>query len=378
MTRVSNFLAALSLCAACLGCGSKPKPMTGAEIRAISRELVFAAKNASNGAAHTGMMPERLPAAFGTARAEAPPVSPSADMIFISLPPDGGKTNQAALDAIDAELQRVAEGHDLVRISRPGASGVIRFDYAYRGQRTHSIHIVTPLLTHDPPSFQPVSTRDRAKLAIIIDDVGYDRSAADQLMQMPFPLTVSVLPHLAHSSEIAEEAYRRGFEVMLHLPIESASGEKAEPVQLYPGMPGDRAVRWMAEMLETVPHAAGVNNHQGSQGTSDAALMNEIMPALHDRELFFIDSRTTPRSVAMDAARRAHVPSAGRDVFLDDDETAAAVSRQLDLAVREAKERGIAIAIGHPHAETLQVLGEKAPEIARDGVDLVFASQVVR
>lgn len=378
MIRLFNSAVALSLLAACLGCGMKPKPMTAAEIRSISRELVFAAKNASNGAANTGMMPERLPPAFGSPRTETPQIPPSPDMIFISLPADGGKTNQAALDAIDAELQRVAAGHGLVRISRPGAPGVVRFDYAYRGQRTHSIHIVTPLLTRHSASFEPVISRGRPRLAIIIDDVGYDHSAADQLMQMPFALTVSVLPHLAHSSEIAEEAYRRGFEVMLHLPIESASGEKAEPVQLYPGMPADRAIRWMAEMLATVPHASGVNNHQGSLGTSDAALMNEIMPALHDRELFFIDSRTTPKSVAVNAARRAHVPFAARDVFLDDDENAAAVSRQLELAVREAKERGSAIAIGHPHAETLQVLGEKAPEISREGVDLVFASQLVK
>jgi len=356
----------------------KPKPLTASQIRGITRELVFAAKNASNGAAHTGMMPEQFPPRLGSARGQALPPVPSADMIFISLPDENGKTNQAVLDAIDSELERVARGHDLVRVAQQGTPGVVRFDFTYRGQRTHAIHIVTPLLPRDAAALKPVASRAAARLAIIIDDVGYDRSAADRLMQMPFALTLSVLPHLPHSAEIAEEAYRRGFEVMLHLPIESSSGQKAEAIELDPGMPADRVVRAMQDMLETVPHAAGVNNHQGSLGTSDLSLMNELMPALHDRDLFFVDSRTSAKSLAFDAARRAHVPAAERDVFLDDDEDAAAVSRQLDLAVREAKLHGAAVAIGHPHPETLQVLGARGAEISRLGVDLVFASQVVK
>ena len=357
----------------------KQRPMNAAQIRGITRELVFAAKNASNGEAHTGMMPEQLPARFGTARGQAPQQIPSADMIFISLPDEGGKTNQAVLDAIDSELERVARSHDLVRVARQGASGVVRFDFTYGGQRTHSIHIVTPLLAHQPsPEFKRVAENNEPKLAIIIDDVGYDRSAADRLLQMPFALTLSVLPHLPHSAEIAEEAFRRGYEVMLHLPIESASGEKAESVELDPGMPAARVVRSMQEMLETVPHAVGVNNHQGSLGTSDSALMNEVMPALRERDLFFVDSRTSAKSLAFDAARRAHVPAATRDVFLDDEQNAGAIRKQLEAAVRDARVHGSAIAIGHPHVKTLQVLGEMAPELARQGVELVFASQVVK
>lgn len=377
MSRFVPIALLLSLASLNSGCGVKQRSLTGAQIRAISRELVFAAKNASNGEAHTGMMPERLPVAFGSVRAEGPQ-APSADMIFISLPADGGRTNEAVFDAINAELQKVAQGHDLVRVGRAGSPGFVRFDYTYRGQRTHSVHIVTPLLTRDTQKLEPVASKARPKLAIIIDDVGYDRAAADGLMQMPFAITISVLPHLPHSSEIAEEAYRRGYEVMLHLPMESASGEKAEMVQLFPGMAPDRAVRSMEDMLETVPHASGVNNHQGSLGTSNAALMNEIMPALHDRDLYFVDSRTTSRSVAIDAAHRAHVLTAGRDVFLDDVESAAAIDKQLELAIREARAHGSAIAIGHPHPDTLRVLGQKAAEIPQQGVDLVFASQVVK
>jgi len=120
-----------------------------------------------------------------------------------------------------------------------------------------------------------------------------------------------------------------------------------------------------------------VNNHQGSLGTSDAGLMSAIMPALHERDLFFIDSRTVATTVAFAAARQAHVPTASRDIFLDDSQDPADIRRQMEAAVRDAKLHGSAIAIGHPHPATLQVLSDILPQLQREGVSLVFASQVV-
>ena len=117
-------------------------------------------------------------------------------------------------------------------------------------------------------------------------------------------------------------------------------------------------------MLETVPHAVGVNNHQGSRATSDPALMGELMPALHARGLFFIDSRTTASTVAYDAAERANVPAASRKVFLDDTPERAAILAQLDLAAKDAMRDGSAIAIGHPHPATIAALSEAVPQLA--------------
>jgi polysaccharide deacetylase 2 family uncharacterized protein YibQ len=231
---------------------------------------------------------------------------------------------------------------------------------------------VTPVVA--PADTQRVSN---ARLAIIIDDLGNDREAAENLFQLPFPLTVSVLPHLPHSAEISEEASRRGYQVMLHIPVEAPAGAKAESIELRPGMDADQVTNLVQQMLETVPQAEGANNHQGSVGTSDAALMDAIMPALRERDLYFVDSRTSAATVAFAAARRAHVRTASRDVFLDDNEGAAAIHHQLELAVQDAKLHGSAIAIGHPHPETLQVLSEDLPKLQREGVTLVFASQVV-
>jgi polysaccharide deacetylase 2 family uncharacterized protein YibQ len=361
-----------------IGCGKKLLPLNGIEVRAITREMVFAAKNASHGRVQTGMFPER--AADGeTARGpstggrnQTPPLPP-ADLIFISLPHlEGGKTDEAALTAVVNELDRVAAVHQLGHVQRPGTPGMFRYDYFFAGRRTHTINIVTPVVA--PPDAQHVS---RARLAIIIDDLGNDRQAAETLFQIPFPLTVSVLPHLQHSAEISEEASRRGYQVMLHIPIEAPAGAKAENIELRPAMEPQEVTNVVQRMLETVPQAEGANNHQGSLGTSDTALMDAIMTALRERDLYFVDSRTTTATVAYTAARRAHVRTASRDVFLDDTEEVSAIRHQLELVVRDAKEHGSAIAIGHPHPTTLQVLAEELPKLQREGVSLVFASQVV-
>jgi uncharacterized protein len=131
-------------------------------------------------------------------------------------------------------------------------------------------------------------------------------------------------------------------------------------------------------LLQAVPDAAGVNNHQGSQSTADAALMNELMPVLREHNLFYVDSRTTAATVAYDTAQRCGVRSGFRNVpFLDDVAEAGAVRKQLLLALRDARKKGDAIAIGHPYPATLQALRDVLPQAKEQGVRLVFASEVV-
>ncbi|HEX8765873.1 MAG TPA: divergent polysaccharide deacetylase family protein, partial [Candidatus Acidoferrum sp.] len=124
--------------------------------------------------------------------------------------------------------------------------------------------------------------------------------------------------------------------------------------------------------------AVGVNNHQGSGATSDTALMRELMPVLRDRHLFYIDSRTTAATVAYETAQSSRVPSAFRNVpFLDDVTEVAAVRKQLELAFDGAREKGEAVAIGHPHPATLEALREVLPNAQAQGVRLAFASELV-
>src|SRR5216683_3615091 len=216
------------------------------------------------------------------------------------------------------------------------------------------------------------------KLAIILDDLGNDREAAESVFALQFPLTISVLPYHAHSTEIAEEAQRRGLEVMLHLPMRAVANETPEAQQLEAGMSGEEVTRVLNGMLENVPTASGVNNHEGSLATTDAKLMGELMPLLKQRDLFFVDSRTTAATVAFEAAERAGVRGGFRNVpFLDDVQDVGAIRKQIELALRGAKEKGAAIAIGHPHAETLRALKEMLPLAEAEGVHLVVVSEVV-
>ena len=364
---VLPFLVGLSLTCA-IGC-KKPSPSATAQIRSISRELVLAARKASGGRAEVGMRPEFA------ARQPGNPQTLSADHIYITVPLTGsGNPDRAAHDAIEKELAHVAEVHHLHRVARPGAPGLERFDYVLGRRRTQSIHLVTPLamvLPAQRASHQP-------RLAIVIDDLGNDSGQADALFRLSYPLTLSVLPHLPNSGEIAEEAHRRGYQVLLHLPMASTGGEKDEAIELHPGMDSGAVAQTFAAMLDTVPYAVGVNNHEGSRGTSDPTLMSELMPLLRERKMFFVDSRTTAATVAETAAHTAGVPATSRNVFLDDDQSPIAIRKQFALAIRDAREKGSALAIGHPHPETLQVLAEMLPDAERQQVTLVFASDLVR
>ena len=160
--------------------------------------------------------------------------------------------------------------------------------------------------------------------------------------------------------------------------MQSVANESPEKEELRPGMSAAQVQTLVGKMIESVPNAVGVNNHQGSQATSDPALMTELMPTLRDLHLFYVDSRTTAATVAFDTARKDDVPTAFRNVpFLDDVQETAAIQKQLQLALRGAKEKRSAIAIGHPHAATLEALREFLPTVRANGVRLVFASDLV-
>jgi uncharacterized protein len=360
-----SFLGLALLCAA--SC-RKPSSPNSAQIRGVTRELVLAARSASGGRAEVGMRPEFAVRQPGKAQILA------ADHIYITVPlASSGKPDRAARDAIEKQLNRIADAHHLQRVERSAAPGMERFDYLLQGRITQSIHLIAPL------SIAPaMPSASQPRLAIVIDDLGNDRAQADALFRLPYPLTLSVLPHLARSGEISEEAHRRGYQVLLHLPMAPTGGAKDEAVELRPGMDSNAVGKTVEAMLETVPYAVGVNNHEGSRTTSDAVLMSELMPLLRERGLFFVDSRTTAATVAETSAHIAGVLATSRNVFLDDEPSAPAIRKQFALAVRDARTKGSALAIGHPHPETLQVLAEMLPEAQRQGVTLVFASQLVR
>lgn len=218
------------------------------------------------------------------------------------------------------------------------------------------------------------------RAAIIIDDLGEDEHAAQRLLKLPYRITFSVLPHLPHSPATAQQAYRGGREVMLHLPMEPEPGAPASPGpgEIKVGMSSEEVARLIAGDLASVPHVRGVNNHMGSRATANPALMAEVMRVLAAKNLYFIDSRTTAATTALAAARRAGIPAFYRSVFLDDSETVEYSLGQLRQFRRVIEQNGAAIAIGHPHPSTIAALGQFLPELARDDIQIVPASELVQ
>ncbi|HEV2495890.1 MAG TPA: divergent polysaccharide deacetylase family protein [Terriglobia bacterium] len=218
------------------------------------------------------------------------------------------------------------------------------------------------------------------RAAIVIDDLGQNFDVAEQLLALPYPLTFSVLPRLPHSVETADAAHRAGRAVMLHLPMEPDPGSHvtAGAGAIKVGMAPDAVVEAVKSDLAAVPYARGVNNHMGSRATADPALMKVVMQVLAEEQVYFIDSRTTASTSALDVARETGVPAFYRSVFLDDTEAKDYTLGQLRELCRVVRQRGVALAIGHPHATTVAALKEFLPEFERDDIQLVPASELVR
>lgn len=222
--------------------------------------------------------------------------------------------------------------------------------------------------------------RQLLRAAIVIDDLGQNLEVAHQLLDLPYPLTFSVLPRLPHSLETAEAAHRAGREVMLHLPMEPDPGSKIVlgDGAIKVGMEREAVIEAVRSDLTAVPYARGVNNHMGSRATTDRALMRAVMGVLAEQRVYFVDSRTTPNTVALDVAREAGIPAFYRSVFLDDTRTPAYTLGQLGELSRVVRQQGIALAIGHPYPTTVSALREFLPQLERQDIQLVPASELVR
>lgn len=185
----------------------------------------------------------------------------------------------------------------------------------------------------------------RGRIAIVIDDAGYDLDDLQPFLELPVPLAVAVLPNASHSAEAARRVAAAGKELLLHLPMEPEGGEDPGPDALHASTTPAELEALLERALAAVPGAVGVNNHMGSRATADPACMAALLEALDRRGLFFLDSRTTTRTVAAAEAQRLGVPYLERTVFLD--AVDGDVERSLEAAVAAAAGGGSVVAIGH-------------------------------
>ncbi|MBI4753678.1 divergent polysaccharide deacetylase family protein [Candidatus Desantisbacteria bacterium] len=246
------------------------------------------------------------------------------------------------------------------------------------------------------PSEQPATaTKIIALIAIILDDAGYCTSGfVSKLWKIKEPLTMSVIPGLRSSKETAELSHRCGFEVMLHMPMEFCSNSKItdEDILCMADRKNDSPYKWallcgMSEKevarqldgaIKDIPYLKGINNHMGSRATADKRLMALCMDKLKGKGLYFVDSVTTPKTVAYKLAKEQAISAARRNVFLDNINDVEHVRQQMNILIATAKRNGTAIGIGHAtKASTVVVLSEMVPELRAQGIEVVPASGLV-
>jgi len=226
----------------------------------------------------------------------------------------------------------------------------------------------TPTLTPNPRG---------PKIALIVDDCGQWVDIERGYIALPIPLTLSVLPHVHAGTQIAQEAQTAGKGVMLHLPMETISGVYPGPGEVKTSMTDAQIVAQVQDDLAQVPLARGVNNHEGSKASADPRVMRDVMQVLSQHGgLFFIDSRTNAASVGAQEATAAGIPTASRDVFLDNREDVNYTEGQLREAAAIALRTGSAIAIGHPRATTLEAVRAMIPQLQAQGITFVLVSSL--
>jgi polysaccharide deacetylase 2 family uncharacterized protein YibQ len=224
-----------------------------------------------------------------------------------------------------------------------------------------------PLVPHHAP-----------EIAIVIDDLGADAVETRRAIALPAAVNLSFLPYPDTTPEFAREAVRAGHQILVHVPMEPDGADNPGPNALTTGLDAAEIVRRLDWALSRVPGYSGINNHMGSRFTADRAALVPVAEALADKHVFFLDSRTTTGTVVVPVARAFGVPSAGRDVFLDDEQVVGAVDQQIAALEARAREQGVAIGIGHPHAVTMSALEAWTKQTAARGFILIPVSTAIR
>lgn len=204
-------------------------------------------------------------------------------------------------------------------------------------------------------------------LSLIIDDLGQNPVRDQRALALPGPVTLAIMPDTPHATEFARQAHKAGKTVMLHMPMDPATG----PFAWHPELPLPELESRLNAALLKVPYAAGLNNHMGSRMTAEPVAMGWLVAELQRRHMFFVDSRTSAKTIAAAQAEQIGLASVSRDVFLDDERTAEAITRQLHTAIKLARKQGSAVMIGHPYPVTLDVLEHELPNLRDQGVDWI-------
>lgn len=226
---------------------------------------------------------------------------------------------------------------------------------------------IAPVIIEKPP----VKVVDKTpRIAIIIDDIGYDRKIALALFDLHPNITFSILPFSPYGRDISKKLHAKGAQLMLHLPMEPTEYPDVNPGPgaILSSMSPDQLLAQLKKDINDIPHIKGVNNHMGSKITANSAQMNQIFTILKKEQLFFIDSKTAPKSQGKASARLLNLQFAQRDVFLDNFQDIEYITGQFKQLIRIANKHGSAIGIGHPYKATLDALEQLLPKLKKTKV----------
>ncbi len=217
------------------------------------------------------------------------------------------------------------------------------------------------------------------RIAIIIDDLGYQLDAGQRVIDLPGPVVCAILPGTPRARQLALGAHDNGKEVLLHLPLQAIEHHgPSEPGGITLDMSRARVSKVFAAAIDSVPFAAGVNSHRGSLLTRHPGHMRWLMEDIRARDgLFFVDSYTTHESIALRIAAETGVAALKRDVFLDTDPAPEAIERELERLKTMASQRGHAVAIAHPYTTTLEILERELPRLRAAGFEIVPVSELI-
>ncbi len=298
-----------------------------------------------------------------------------ANQLQISLPLDLYSRVAPALEG-----QLFKQGATVVKEEKETDEG-ITFSWMVTGKNAEKLVLLFSCqrpIPEEAAGQPPPLAKNRA--AIVIDDMGFSLEALQEICELRIPITVSILPLSPIAQETAETAHEKGLEVMLHLPCESINhqeGDDNSVIFIHSGM-SDEEVRILTEdFLRRVPFIKGANNHMGSKITQNEPIMRTILGVLAERNLFFLDSRTTANSIAYDLARQMGLRSAYRNIFLDSTVGVDFSAGKLVELLKLAKKTGRAIGIGHPFPETLRALKENVHLFKEYDVEPAMASEIV-
>ena len=229
-------------------------------------------------------------------------------------------------------------------------------------------------------SIVDTTSKKIATIVLVIDDFGYrNDSVSDGFLDLNIPITCAIIPGHLQSRKFAQKAFAAGKEVIIHMPMESSLNTPGEDeYKIKSGMTSEEVEWRIREVLKEMPEAIGMNNHQGSKATTNGKVMSVLGSVLKANNKFFIDSRTTSKTVAEEIMRSIGVPTIRRHVFLDNDDSKDKISERIDEVARLAQKQGIAVAIGHAKANTLKAIKDALPKLLADGYQFEFASNVVK